>query len=335
MDVNENHTVHADVEFLRRILQYNYYPAFITGIIVNSSLIYLIVRRSPVSLRPYCSALLTGATIDGVFILIIGLSQIDFCMINGVSLVVFKGLARYFPKSVQWIIYACLSLGLTLEVFFLLLQNYYRYKFLQTRILLPPEKLFRLLLVIVGLSFIQLAIALFDYSYFEADRFVYQQLWPQDDSVTIIIVEDYKSDLIIILLGTYRSFVSLIAYLLAIVIGGMSIRVMRKEALHLSKKTKEMLRQFTNTLFMRMYLYGFTIVVPWVIQISIFYSNKSTMFSYIFMILFLWFPTVNSIFTFLLIGAYRKVLVNGFRSSMKFLHLRSSPQSISTVQRIT
>ncbi|KAI6218603.1 hypothetical protein M3Y95_01160200 [Aphelenchoides besseyi] len=336
MNATENSAVVSfSSDVLREIIQINYIASLAVGIVFNSTLIYLILKRSPTSLQLYCPILLVAAFTDSYTIFISGACQMDIRIVSTGSLLVFRGPLKYLPEVGQWIVYGFLTSCLTLEVLILLLENYFRYYFMKTRNTLPKSHLILLILVVVCLSFGQVPIILFNYLYYPEDHTEYHERWSPDNLNSVVNAKYSKRGPILKILGQYQTSLSLGAFVLAVVIAGLSVWLMRKEVANMTKKTRSLLNQFTKTLVTRMVLFGISSVFPRVISqlsdVAPFLAMNPLVMNTISVILFTWFPTINSIFSLVFIGAYRQTLLRAFRVGAKVLHLRSSAQ-ISTIR---
>ncbi|KAI6185999.1 hypothetical protein M3Y98_00085100 [Aphelenchoides besseyi] len=106
---------------------------------------------------------------------------------------------------------------------------------------------------------------------------------------------------------------------------------MRREVKNMSKRTKEILSQFTNTLITRILLYGLTNILPLTISyLTMFFTINSTILDITSTITFIWFPTLNTVFLLLYIKAYRENIIQSFGLCFKGLSLQQSSQNSMT-----
>ncbi|KAI6216304.1 hypothetical protein M3Y95_01285000 [Aphelenchoides besseyi] len=319
-------SVDINSELFQRILTINYGFSTSIGIVANSSLIFLILKCSPTSLKPYRPVLLTAALIDGFALFVSSVGQIQYRPVNNVNLILLKGPAKHLPAFGQWVVYSLLIVSILLEVLVVLLENIFRYRFLKTRSALPRTQLIFMIIFVVLLSSIQLPFYLSTYENIDFDN---QQLWPQDDPNTIIFMMNTRKSTTLVVISAYRIFVTMIPFILSVIIAVMSVCVMRKEVSKMSKKTKELMSQFNNTLLTRMLFFGITLIGPQVyVQVAIRNSWSTDVSRFFFMILSLWFPTTNSILSIVFIRTYRETILRVFY--FRFPNFRSSFQTSTT-----
>ncbi|KAI6220547.1 hypothetical protein M3Y95_01051900 [Aphelenchoides besseyi] len=188
MNENVGNNVTAVDRTSKQILQCNYTAAFILGSVCNLLLIYLILRRSPNSLRPYCPILLIVAFTDCYSILIVSLCQVDVRQFDRLSLVVFNGPAKYLPEIWQHVAFAFLMISLYLEALILLLEMWFRYQFVKRRNVMPLKQLLCFVLIILILCSINVPILVSDYVYYRNADNEYRLLWPQEDPNAYLLV---------------------------------------------------------------------------------------------------------------------------------------------------
>ncbi|KAI6217713.1 hypothetical protein M3Y95_01203400 [Aphelenchoides besseyi] len=322
------------MEWLLTILHYDFIPAFILGFSSNAILLFFILRRTPKNLQSFRTILLIASIADAYVLLIFFLCQMEYRTINDVGLLVLRGPAKYLSPLLQAIIYTLLTFTMTLEVLVLLLQTYCRYRILKTRNLPSSKELFYWFLVIMIMSFIQLPVMLFDPSHFAENYIDYNQWWPQESRHLVVMVYDSDDNLDLRLLGIYRSFSSIVAFILAVAVAALSVWTVRRKAFSVSNKTKELMSQFTNTLIIRMIMFMCIVVLPQLfMQISVYFSYDSSLVNIIAESLFTWFPALNCAFTLFFMKAYRDMLVDFI--SRLFCLPSSTQRSTSTVQSIT
>ncbi|KAI6218591.1 hypothetical protein M3Y95_01159000 [Aphelenchoides besseyi] len=220
--------------------------SFLLGIFTNTFLIYLILRRSPQSLQSYRGVFLIGSLGDNYCILTLGLSQTEIC---GPGLLIHRGLGRFFPVFGQWLLYALMMSGISLEPLIMLFETWFRYQYLKTRNPLPTTTLLLQIFVILLLVFIQ--IPAFVSGYFHETTTDYHQLLLKDNPDAVILVFSGKQFKTLEWIAPYRSSLTFICFVLTIFISILSVQVMKKESVSMSKKTRDLLSQFTKTLITR------------------------------------------------------------------------------------
>ncbi|KAI6217720.1 hypothetical protein M3Y95_01204100 [Aphelenchoides besseyi] len=243
-----NSTENDLISISSEILKVNYILGFSVGILFNSLLIFLILKRSPTTLRPFQPVVLIAAIADVQLTVLTGFTQVDRRTINSVTVLVLNGPANLLPEIGQWIAYALLTLSISSALLVLLFENAFRYWFLKTRNSLTTNQLVGSILIILFLSFGQLPVFLLYYFQSAERRRDYNTWWPEHE---VVIGIDVKNDVLIRLLGLYRAFIFVGVFVLAILIGALSVWEMKKNVSSMSNKTKDLLNQYTNMLVTR------------------------------------------------------------------------------------
>ncbi|KAI6218572.1 hypothetical protein M3Y95_01157100 [Aphelenchoides besseyi] len=170
----------------------------------------------------------------------------------------------------------------------------FRYHFLKTRAAWTRRQLTCYLCLIATLISIQLPVLVSDISFYMDSDFDYQQWWPHDTSHSVFIVRDYKRTPALKAFGLYRSILTFGTFFLTVVMAALSVRVARTQVVNMSKKTTEVLSQYTNTLITRLILFGCTSILPIAgLYVGMFFGTSSTTIDFIASFLMIWFPTSN------------------------------------------
>ncbi|KAI6220518.1 hypothetical protein M3Y95_01048700 [Aphelenchoides besseyi] len=305
------------------ILRINYIAAFVLGCVFNPLLIYLILRRSPTGLKAYRPILLIAAFSDGFAILMFGFCQTETLMIDNVGLYILKGPAKYLSEIGQYVALALSFINTNLEVLVLLLE---------TRSPMPWKQLLKPVLVILFVCLIQLPILVSDYIFYRDVYKEYGYLWPQENIKSYVLIIHFKIHWVYQLLGIVVTVVSLGSVLMSIFLAVWSIRLMKKEVTKMSKKTQDLLNQFSRTIVMRIILFLSTIVIPQInVLITRYFVIDGTIVNQISLLLYIWLPTINSTFSIACIKTYRHILLSAFRQSLEPFHLQP-PLFITSVQ---
>ncbi|KAI6216866.1 Protein CBR-SRD-9 [Aphelenchoides besseyi] len=294
----------------KQLLQINYYCAFALGSVFNAVLIFLILRRSPTNLQSYRPILLIAAFTDCFSILIVGLCQKDVRQFDRLSLAVFNGPAKYLPEIWQHVAYALLLISFNLEALILLLETWFRYQFVKTRNVMPLKRLLCFVLVILILCSIQVPIFVSDYVYYRNADNEYRLLWRQEDLNAYVMIVHFKIHWVYHLNGMTRLLISTAALLLSIFISFWSIHVMKKDVTNISKKTRDLLDQFTRTIVIRLIMFSTTSVLPVGIAIIAKYLVINWIkVNLIALLFFPWLPGFNSALSIYFIKPYRETLL--------------------------
>ncbi|KAI6217708.1 hypothetical protein M3Y95_01202900 [Aphelenchoides besseyi] len=317
-------------------LQVNYTTSSIIGLIVNPLLMFLILRRSPTNLRTYKPILLVASITDGWCVVVQGLSQLEFQSMNDTNFAFVTGLSRYLPATAQVFVYIFVTFNMIMEILVLLLEFYFRHQFLKTKNVMSTKCLLGLVLIALVVCFVQVPLITFYWPSIVRYRKDSNEWWPEDNPSVIIVSKDAVTDDILKWLGVYRSVVSLSAFFLTCFVAILSVHTMNKEVTNMSKKTKQLLSQFTNTLIVRIILFGSANVLPLVItQIANTFKLGTLSFTNFFITLYIWLPILNTISTLLFIQPFRRILVTAFRSCLNVLTLQHPQTSITRVQTMT
>ncbi|KAI6223901.1 hypothetical protein M3Y95_00825800 [Aphelenchoides besseyi] len=321
--------VNFDSKVVDEIFEINYLSAFILGIISNTLLIYLILRRSPANLRPYCPILLITAFTDGFAILMFGLGQMDMRMIDYIGLFQLNGPVKYLPELGQCIALAFVLFSLDLEVLILLLENWFRYRFVKTRSAVPLKQLLCRVFIILFVCSLKLPVLVSDYVYYRKVNDDYRASWPQKNVNSYIMIIHFRINVAYQLYGAAMIAMFSGASLLSICLAIWSVRIMKKELTNMSKKTKDLLSQFTRTIVLRLILFEITNVLPiFINQIAWYLAINATNINIASLLLHVWLPTINCIFSIGFIKAFRQTVFQSLRASSRLLN--SQPQSFVT-----
>ncbi|KAI6219064.1 hypothetical protein M3Y95_01127200 [Aphelenchoides besseyi] len=204
------------------------------------------------SLRPYRSVLLISGLCDSFILIVLGLCQMYSRQNNGLNLMVFMGPGQHFLLSVQWLLFSFMLIIASLEAGLVLFETIFRYQFLKLRHSLPLSRLLCQLSVMLGLVFVQVPVY---YWMFAQQQHDYHSWWPQVDLKSNIVVMDFKNSFVFKCLAIYRVGLITGSFVLTIFFGWLSIRVMKREVVKMSKRTRVLLNQFSNTLIIRFSLY--------------------------------------------------------------------------------
>ncbi|KAI6217725.1 hypothetical protein M3Y95_01204600 [Aphelenchoides besseyi] len=318
------------------IVPINYLIPSIIGFVLNPLSIFLILKRSPASLKPYIPILLMAAFVDGYVIIIQFISQLEFRTMQKITYATVIGPAKYLPADAQVIVYILVQFAMSLEITFLLLEFWFRYRFLKTKNIMSTKRLLGLMLIALIVCFSQAPLITIYWSSIVRYRDS-NEWWPVDNPSVIVINGDPQNGDVLNWSRSYKSVVSLSSFFLSGFVALLSVRVMKKEVTTMSKKTKNLLNQFTNTLIARLVLFGCPNVLPHVVtQITKILGLETISFTNVFISLYIYLPIFNAFFSLYFIKPFRMILLGSTQGCLKVLSLQPQPStSVIRVQTVT